>query len=209
MPEAPPDPAAVAIVLAAGESRRMGAPKLLLPLDGETLLARAVRRGAAVAGTVVAVVGAYPERYRGPAEAAGARVVVNEGWAAGLGGTIRAGVAALPAGAERALLLLPDQPFVPPAHLAALLAAVRGGAELALSRYGDGNDGVPAALAATLFGAAAALPDDCGARALRRSAASVASRPLEPAAEIDVDTPAAARRWLGDPAADALGRDDR
>lgn len=184
----------------------MGAPKLLLPLQGETLLARSVRRAAAVAGSVIVVVGAYPERYREAAETAGARVVVNEGWSAGMGGTIRVGVTALHGAAQRALLLLPDQPFVTPAHLAALLAAVRDGADLALSRYGDGNDGVPAAFASALFGAAAELPDDCGAKALRRRAHRLASVALDPAAEIDVDTPEAARRRLGPEAAAALAR---
>lgn len=182
----------------------MGAPKLLLPLAGETLLARAVRRAATVAGDVIVVVGAYAERYREVAHDVGARVVVNEGWAAGMGGSIRAGVAARPPEAERLLLLLPDQPFVTPDHLIALLRSVREGADLALSRYGDGNLGVPVALGPALFGAAQALPDDCGARALRRRAASATALPLAADAEIDVDTPAAARRWLGPDAAAAL-----
>lgn len=101
------------IVLAAGESRRMGATKQLLDAGGETMLARVV--GAALASRLdwlAVVVGHEADAVM--ASLAGRAVVFvrNPSYAEGLGSSVRAGVAALPAEAEAAMFLLADQPGI-------------------------------------------------------------------------------------------------
>ena len=62
MPE--PRRTVAAVVLAAGSSTRMGRNKLLLPLDGETLVRRAARAALAAADRVVVVLGHDEARVR-------------------------------------------------------------------------------------------------------------------------------------------------
>ncbi len=174
-----------------------GTPKLLLPHRGASLLAGAIGVAHEVAPHVIVVVGAFADAYAAEARRSGAAVVTNPDWERGMGTSIRAGFGAVPRGTARALLLLADQPFVPAAHLAALLEALGPRVPIAVSRYGDGNDGVPVALAASLFGAVGALPDDGSAKALARRAPEVARIFLSRAAQRDIDTPADAARWLG------------
>ena len=147
-----------------------GTPKLLLPHRGASLLAGAIGVAHEVAPHVIVVVGAFADAYAAEARRSGAAVVTNPDWERGMGTSIRAGFGAVPRGTARALLLLADQPFVPAAHLAALLEALGTRGPIAVSRYGDGN-------------------------ALR--APEVARIFLSRAAQRDIDTPADAARWLG------------
>ena len=99
-----------ALLLAAGESTRMGSPKPLLEWHGATLIEWQIGElFAAGCGEVIAVLGHRAEEVRPFAERAGARVVVNAGYRAGRAGSIRTGALALPA-AEAVVLLNVDQP---------------------------------------------------------------------------------------------------
>ena len=187
-----------AILLAGGESRRMGRPKLTLELEGETLLTRAVYKAQEVADVTVVVVGAYAALYRREAEACGARVVENPDWLEGLGSSVRTGVTALPPDTEAALLVLPDQPFVPVTHLRALIKTHRDSSiPLILSRYDDGALGVPTLVHRSLFERARALRGSCGAKALLKFTDEVAEVGLTSSHAVDVDTPEEAAHWLG------------
>ncbi len=182
------------MVLAAGESRRMGFAKLLLRHRGKSLLARAVATAAQICDAVWVVVGAYPRRYGTEAEAAGAEVVVNPDWEEGLASSLRRGVEALPAEYGVAFILLADQPFVEKRHLQTLLERRRtDGCDLVLSRY-EGVLGAPALVDRPLFPQIMTLRGDRGARALTRVASSVGEVPLR--TPQDVDSPEDAEVWL-------------
>jgi len=90
------------VVLAAGDSRRMGQTKQLLPLGGRTLLdtVLAAARGARL-DELVLVLGAEAERIAAAVDTAGARVVVAADHAEGMGASLRAGVGALGPEVER------------------------------------------------------------------------------------------------------------
>ncbi len=182
------------IVLAAGESRRMGSAKLLLRHRGQTLLARAATTAAQVCDAVWVVVGAYPRRYGNEVKATGVQVVVNPNWREGLASSLRRGVEALPPEFGAALILLADQPFVKRRHLEALADRHRrDGCDLALSRY-QGVLGAPALVDRSLFSQIMTLRGDRGARALTGVASSVGEVSLQGA--LDVDTPEDAAAWL-------------
>ncbi len=108
-----------ALLLAAGESTRMGRLKQLLPWDGEPLVAWQVRQlREAGADDVVVVLGHAAEEIR-PAVPAEARVVVNEAYKRGRATSLKCGAEALADDVEAVLILSVDQPR--PSWLARLL----------------------------------------------------------------------------------------
>ena len=180
------------IILAAGASRRMGSPKLLLEHQGTSLLALAVRKARQLAlgyePDVVVVVGRYADLYTPVATKAGARVVVNAAWNTGLASSLQAGVQALDKDVSAALLMLADQPFVPVAHLKRLCETFyKCNASLIFSEYHD-TLGAPAVIGASHFQAVTTLQNDKGAKALITSDTIIKRVALKQAA--DIDTPA-------------------
>ena len=120
--------ATAGLVLAAGEGRRFGGPKAPYVVDGERLVDRAVRvLRAAGCDPVVVVLGAWV------GEVPGADVVVNDGWARGMGSSLRVGLEHLEArsAADRVVVTLVDLPGLTPDAVRRLVAAgpTRPGAE--------------------------------------------------------------------------------
>lgn len=115
-----------AVVLAAGESRRMGTQKLLLPFGGTTVIEAIVRAAldSEADGTIV-VLGADRERVRGLLKSYPLVFAVNQDYRLGMLSSIQAGFRALPNDAEAAVIMLGDQPAVPARVLDALIRAYR------------------------------------------------------------------------------------
>lgn len=196
------------ILLAAGQSSRMGRPKQLLDWHGMPLVRHVADQALAsgLAGLVV-VVGAAADEVRAAlapaqntARADGIRppyamhIVENPDYAAGQAGSLRMGLAALPPGARAAVVLLVDQPLVTPELIDRLLAAYAADPEAtAIVPHHRGQRGNPVLLAAPLFGELMGLEGDVGAREVLRSHADGVRR-LElddPAVTADADTPEA------------------
>src|SRR3989442_9294761 len=158
----------VAVVLAAGAGRRIGAPKALLPIGGTTFLAH-VLRGLERPGVaaMVAVIGHGARR--GEAEAGvppGVALVVNPRPDDGMLGSVILGLEAAEARGAEAVLLHPvDHPFVSPATTDPLLAALAAGALIAVPSYG-GRRGHPCGFARPVWAALREAPLSLGARAL-------------------------------------------
>ncbi len=170
------------VVLAAGSGRRMGGPKALLKLDGETLLQRAARLlGEAGCSPVYAVVGGWDPG------AVDAILVLNSEAAEGMASSIRAGVRALSEDTPGALFLTVDQPAVDASLLRRLLAlAATAPDRPAACGYGE-TLGIPAVVPRRLFPDLLSLRGDRGAKAiLQREQAAVLPFPEGLA---DLDTP--------------------
>jgi molybdenum cofactor cytidylyltransferase len=165
-----------AIVLAGGAGARFGGAKLTHPWRGGALIDGALAAAfAAPARTVTVVTGADPRveaAARSFAErtgqAARLRVVHCPGHAEGMGATLRAGVASLPADAAGAFVFLGDMPLIPPAILPALSDALAAGAPAAAPRHA-GQRGHPVLFGAALFARLTALTGDQGARDVLRA----------------------------------------
>lgn len=130
-----PDPGALAaILLAAGEGRRMGRPKALLEFPGGRALDLCLAAlAAADCSEIVVVLGAGAAKIAPWVHAERARAVVNERWAAGMVTSIQTGLCDLEGDYAACLLHLVDTPLASPALVAELAALWRRtGAPLAL-----------------------------------------------------------------------------
>jgi CTP:molybdopterin cytidylyltransferase MocA len=170
-----------AIILAAGASTRLGEPKQLVRLLGETLLERTIRTAREAGCEVVVVLGAQTDRIREQCNLHGARAVINQQWPEGMASSIRAGVQAAE-GSDGVMLMTCDQPAVTAEHLRRLSAS----GEVTASSYA-GRRGVPAYFPASSFPSLRQLTGDKGALDLLNEAAAIDL----PGGELDIDTAAA------------------
>ena len=187
------------VILAAGESARMGSPKQLLPFRGKPLIRWMVDAAAGFdRGPSVIVVGAYAPEIRaslGPLPA-DTVVVENLNWRRGMGSSLRVGLShLLQAGPDvaAAVFLLCDQPWVNSDTLAALAAEHdRTRLPIVASAYANAM-GVPALFFRELFPELLSLPDGQGARAVIQADPSRTARIPFPEGAVDIDTPDAYR----------------
>ncbi|MDH5830162.1 nucleotidyltransferase family protein [Luteimonas sp. M1R5S18] len=206
----------VALVLAAGGSRRLGRPKQLLTRDGEPLVHRTVRLALeSGASRVLLVVGAEHERVQATVADLDCDLVANPDWTRGLGSSLQAAAPRVRASGGRPVLVLPcDLPGLEASHLRALVQGAATAASGCAATQVGGTVGVPALVPSSWFDAFADADADAGAdrgfgprlRALAPGTLWV----LDAAdAAQDIDSPAdveaaVARGWL-DPVAPADG----
>lgn len=185
-------PRVAAIVLAAGSSTRMGRNKLLLEIDGETLVRRVVR-AACGAGLdrVVVVLGHDEARVRTELDGLSCETIVNPDHARGAGTSVHAGVRHVAAEATAAVIVLADMPRVSAAMIAGLVDRYRTThAPVVFSRYGE-IQAPPTLYDRALFGELLAIDDDRGGKqvVLRHQAEAEAVVWPESALQ-DIDSPA-------------------
>jgi molybdenum cofactor cytidylyltransferase len=179
------------IVLAAGNSSRMGMPKQLLEFRGKPLLRHAVEVALeADVGPVIVVLGAREQELRTTLQGMNVVITVNHRWEEGMGRSIQAGLTAIPD--ERisgAVLTLADQPFVTSRFLQVLVKRHReSGAAIVASRY-SGTVGVPAFFTRAAFEDLKSLPPDQGCKGIIFRHSNDALLEDCPAAAVDIDTP--------------------
>ncbi len=176
------------LVLGAGGSTRLGAPKQLLAYGEGTLLGHTVgvARACPFHQILVPIGGAAAE-VRAGVDLTGTDVVVNRDYGRGCSSSIAAALAVVNPRCEVLVLMLGDQPGVTPATVTALLERRRGAA-LAICRYEDGR-GHPIAFSREMFAALADLHGDKGVwRLLDQRAADVVEVPICGPIPLDVDT---------------------
>ena len=189
------------LLLAAGQSRRMGGrDKLMEDVEGEALL-RVMARRACAAGlgpVIVALPPAPHPRYDALAGLPVTPVPVPDA-AAGLSASLKRAMAAVPDAAEAAMILLADLPDVSMQDMKIVAQSIvtkpnsmvwRGATE-------DGRPGHPVVLARPLFRELAALTGDSGAQAvIRRHGDQVVLVPLPGRHALhDLDTPEDWAAW--------------
>lgn len=186
------------LLLAAGASRRLGAPKQLLRLDGETLVRRAARVGLATdPADAVVVCGANADAvWRELADLPLRRVDCSVG-PSGLGDSLASGLGALSPDIDGALVLLCDQPALDSPHLLALRDTWRSDPRRATASAYAGVLGVPALLPRAWFAGLREGGQDQGARTLLRAHAAQVHAIAAPALADDIDTPRQAARVTG------------
>jgi len=155
------------LILAAGESRRMGSPKALLRYGRETFLDTLTALFQTRCSPVIVVLGAHAAEIRAGALRP-ARFVVNHDWASGMTTSLQCGLRAVPADAGGVLFTLVDHPAASPATLDALLAPAGAQAPLLrVPRYRE-KRGHPIWFAPQLTPEFLALPAEGAAREVVR-----------------------------------------
>lgn len=176
------EPRIASVVLAAGLSTRLGRPKQLELLAGETLIERTVRV-AQQAGLSPVFVVVLEREWMPRLQALGAVAIRNEHSVQGLASSIRVGVEAAGSHALDGLVLMTcDQVAMTAEHLRELCTRAE---DVCGSRYA-GKVGVPAYFPRSSFAALLTLGGDKGAKDLLRGARAVDCESLA----LDVDTEA-------------------
>jgi molybdenum cofactor cytidylyltransferase len=133
-----------AIVLAAGESRRMGEPKLLLSYRGRTVIEAVLENAAASrAGRTVVVLGGQADRVRAKIARFPAVQTINPDYKDGMLSSVQCGFRALPEEARAALVLLGDQPWVTAPTVDRVIQAFLGGTKGLICPVFQGKGGHP------------------------------------------------------------------
>jgi CTP:molybdopterin cytidylyltransferase MocA len=141
---------AAAVVLAAGKSSRMGRNKLLLEVDGATILDRLLISLKSVLNEVIVVTGHDPEPIRAIAESRGARVVHNPNHEEGMTTSYQAGLRV--ASADAVFLVLGDQLGLEPGLLLRMIDVMEGDqSALIVSPICEGKRGHPTLFRRPLF----------------------------------------------------------
>jgi molybdenum cofactor cytidylyltransferase len=185
------------VLLAAGDSTRLGEPKQLLDAGGTPLIrVLADEVVAADCADCAVVLGARATEMIAPLARLRATLVVNWEWEEGMGASVRvAADFARSHVADGLLIAVCDQPLLDRAHLGALIDDFRasGGTHPVASAYG-GTVGVPAVFPERLFATLAALTGDQGARRVLRDEPDTRSIPW-PDGAVDLDTPEDVTAW--------------
>lgn len=138
------------VVLAAGESRRMGEPKPLLKIKGKRMIEWVVNSFRGVAEEIIVVLGYKPEVIKPVLEKLGVRWVVNENYREGMVSSFKEGLRELE-NCDAVFLALGDQPFVDKDYLANAIDAWKRGAKV-VSPVHRGKKGHPVLFDQSLFG---------------------------------------------------------
>ncbi|MBO0736970.1 MAG: molybdopterin-binding/glycosyltransferase family 2 protein [Alphaproteobacteria bacterium] len=185
-----------ALLLAAGQSRRMGGPnKLLAEVDGTPMASHVARRLlASRARPIIAVLGNAADAVDAALGRLPVERVRNADFAEGLSTSLKRGIAALPPDLDGVLVCLADMPLISGRHLDRLIAAfnpLEGRAIIVPSRRG--KRGNPVLWAKRFFPEISALAGDVGAKHLIGEHAELVAEVEmdDDAILVDIDTPEA------------------
>jgi molybdenum cofactor cytidylyltransferase len=168
-----------AIVLAAGAGRRFGGRKLTALFEGRPLIAGALDAAfAAPVRSVILATDGDPllaeiaqDHARIVGRPSDLRIIVVAEAAEGMGASLAAAAAALPADIDGAFVFLGDMPRIPAGLAVSLAEALGGNVDLAAPRW-SGRRGHPVLFGRGHFAALKALRGDIGAQNLLAEAGS-------------------------------------
>lgn len=184
-----------ALVLAAGQSRRMGRDnKLILSVRGKAMVCHPIEAaGDAGIQSIVVVTGHQENEVRNAIGNANVSFVTNDKFAEGLSTSLIAGIGQLPDSVTHALVLLGDMPEITGAMISQMLdvAKTSDPATIVMATHG-GKRGNPVLWPRVYFEALENVAGDTGARhIIGQNIAHVVEVELGPAASLDIDTPEA------------------
>jgi molybdenum cofactor cytidylyltransferase len=177
------------IILAAGASTRLGAPKQLLKYKSQPLL-RSICEIAlrSKAHSVYAVLGSQSALIKDKVADMGLTVIENSHWPIGISTSIQTGIQALPETVDAALMLSCDQPEVTPTLLDQIIEAyIAHRKKIIACRYGN-TIGIPALYDRSIFPELCALKGDHGAKSIILAHKDIMRAVDFPLGVYDIDT---------------------
>jgi len=182
-----PEHQPAAVILAAGASSRMGRPKPLLQLEGETFLDRLITRFLGICQPVVVVLGYGADTVRtGITHAASADIVINEEPERGMLSSLQCGLRRVPANCEAVLFTPVDLPAIRRSTIQKLADTA---AAVAMPVF-EGRKGHPVRVSREVIRELLALPVDAQARDVIHNHPAAFVETDDPGILHDVDTPA-------------------
>jgi molybdenum cofactor cytidylyltransferase len=181
------------ILLAAGESRRMGFPKPLLRLNGETFLNHIAASMLVTVERLIIVLGAHRDAVIAIVPADNRiSVIDNPDYAMGQLSSIKAGLRAVSAQADAAIVHLVDHPTVLPETFGRLAADYQLSGKPILVTRCHGHRGHPVLFDRSVFDELQQAPIDVGARAVVKAKTDrvIYVDVDDPGVLLDLDTPA-------------------
>ncbi len=156
------------LILAAGNSSRMGSIKQLLPWKEATLIDNAIEQAKAThAVEVVVVLGAHSEKIKKNRETHGSVFLENKNWESGLGTSIACGInyiQNIKNKIDGVLVMLADQPLINTVYLNEMMFRFAETPKHIIATKYKNRAGVPAIFSPDYFPELAALKDDFGAK---------------------------------------------
>ena len=180
------------ILLAAGQSARLGKPKQLLNYKGKTLLAHSLQIAIETQlQPIVTVLGANLDILKESIEPTNTTIVINQEWSEGMASSIRCGMEELVKIAPSiagVIIMVCDQPYVTAKLLTDLVEKHEDSSKpIIASRYNN-NIGTPALFDKTIFALLLSLKGDSGAKKIMKSNPDWVETVNFPFGEIDIDT---------------------
>ncbi|MFQ5951361.1 MAG: NTP transferase domain-containing protein, partial [Candidatus Geothermarchaeales archaeon] len=154
-----------ALILAAGTSSRMKGIKQLLEVGDETMLQRVVDTAlGSQADEVVVVLGYRSDEIRERIRFRSAKVVFSRDYMKGMSASLRSGLGALRDDVEAVVVLLADQPLVPPGVVDALIEVYKRSRKRIVIPVSEGVRRNPVLMELTLRGEILEVEGDVGAK---------------------------------------------
>jgi molybdenum cofactor cytidylyltransferase len=180
------------IILAAGNSSRLGVPKQTLWYDGQSLVRRVAGEAhSAKLNPVIVVTGAYSPEVSAELADCDVHLVYNEHWQKGMGSGIVAGLSkllAMDSDVENAIIAVCDQPYVSAQLFGQLVEkAAESGRGMVACAYAD-TLGTPVLFGQQYFGALLQLNGNEGAKKLLKLYHADVAGISFPQGSIDIDT---------------------
>ena len=181
-----------AIILAAGQSSRLGAPKQLLKYQGKSLLQHTIDMTMhSPVQSIIVVLGSGFELMVKEIDSPDISIVKNENWHTGLASSISCGMNALQdiaPSSDTAILMVCDQPFISTELLESLIAEQKKtGKPIVASKY-ENTIGIPALFHKSFFPQLMELKGDSGAKKIMQQYPDLVTTIPFPSGNIDIDT---------------------
>jgi len=179
------------VILAAGQSSRLGQPKQLLPFKGKSLLLHIIQTAKKVSDQVFVVIGADSARIQSNIKNSDVKIVINEEWEEGMASSIRRGLDVLKneiPDLKSVIFMVCDQPFVTSDLLENLIREKDlSGKNIVASSYSE-ISGTPVLFDESIFSELMELKGDIGARKIIVKSKDRLATIDFPLGSVDMDT---------------------
>lgn len=180
------------LIVAAGQSKRLGIPKQLLNFEGKTLINRLIDT-VKLSGSypITLVLGSAANKITEQLTDSSINIVLNDQWEEGMASSIRIGLSSImyrmPA-IDGIMMFVCDQPFISVETIQSLIKLQQDTGLPMASCYYAGILGTPALFHQSIFSKLLALEGDIGAKKIIKENASEVAKLHFDAGIIDVDT---------------------
>ena len=187
------------LILAAGQSKRMGKPKQLLPYKNSNLLLEKIKQFQSLEQVQIFVVlGAYFKEIFPLLREKPVKVVLNYNWKEGMGSSLSKGIELIQKKEifDQVLITLADLPLLKSSHYEELIELSKSSGKRIIQTEYDKTSGVPVVFDKSLYNSLCRLKNEEGAEALIEKYKKEVLKLYSKTPYFDVDTSEAYQKLL-------------